>query len=171
MLLVAEGTLCSVWFPRMIGRDFLTPARAVEDMGGKTLGIWTGVDDVIVSRAEHWAFAVECAELAQKSILWWIPSLSSWTTKETAFSDEKKACFVSNATILINSRGGSSACEQKVSRSRQKNVAQLPHHDEHPRHCTVCSVLCDVDPVCHEWSHETLCAKCVLNVDENALLR
>ena len=50
----------------MIGRDCLTPARLVEDLGEKTLRIGTGVDNVVVSGAEHWAFAIESAELAQR---------------------------------------------------------------------------------------------------------
>ena len=41
--------------PLFIGRDFLTPARAVVDMGEKTLRIGTGVDDLVVSRAGHLA--------------------------------------------------------------------------------------------------------------------
>ena len=41
--------------PLLIGRDFLTPARAVVDMGEKTLRIGTGVDDLVVSRAGHLA--------------------------------------------------------------------------------------------------------------------
>ena len=36
----------------LIGRDFLTPARAIVDMGEKTLRIGT-VDDLVVSRAGH----------------------------------------------------------------------------------------------------------------------
>ena len=53
--------------PLLIGRDFVTLARVVEDLGEKTLGIGTGVDNVVVSGAEHWAFPVESAELAQRS--------------------------------------------------------------------------------------------------------
>ena len=62
------------------------------------------------------------------------------------------------------------ACE-KVSSSCLENVAQLPHQDEHQRHCIACSVPCDrscvacFDPVCHDCSHETLCTRCVFNVD------
>ena len=41
--------------PLLIGRDFLTPARAIVDMGEKTLRIGTGVDDLVVSRAGHLA--------------------------------------------------------------------------------------------------------------------
>ena len=41
--------------PLLIGRDFLTPARAVVDMDEKTLRIGTGVDDLVVSRAGHLA--------------------------------------------------------------------------------------------------------------------
>ena len=44
------------------------------------------------------------------------------------------------ATILINSRCLSAASVQKSSKSCLKNVAQFPHHDGHPRHCSVCSV-------------------------------
>ena len=39
--------------PLLIGPDFLTPARAIVDMGEKTLRIGTGVDDLVVSRAGH----------------------------------------------------------------------------------------------------------------------
>ena len=76
------------------------------------------------------------------------------------------------ATVSINSRCSPSTCVQKVSGSCLKNVAQLPHRDEHQRHCFVCSVpsnrscvACFFDPVCHDSSHETLCTRCVLNVD------
>ena len=41
--------------PLLIGRYFLTPARAIVDMGEKTLRIGTGVDDLVVSRAGHLA--------------------------------------------------------------------------------------------------------------------
>ena len=60
---------------------------------------------------------------------------------------------------------------KRVSGSCLKNVAQLPHHDEHPRHCFVCSVPSDrccvacSHPVCHDCSHKTLCTRCVFNVD------
>ena len=61
---------------------------------------------------------------------------------------------------------------QKASRSCLKNVPQLPHHDEHPRHCFVCSVPSDrccvacSHPVCHDCSHKTHCTRCVFNVDD-----
>ena len=66
----------------------------------------------------------------------------------------------------------STASVQKSSRSCLKNVAQLPHHDEHPRHCSVCSVPYDrccvacSHPVCHDCSHKTFCTRCVFNVDD-----
>ena len=47
-----------------------------------------------------------------------------------------------------------------------------PHHNEHPRHCSVCSVPSDrccvacSHPVCHDCSHKTLCTRCVFNVDD-----
>ena len=41
--------------PLLIGRDFLTSARAVVDMGEKTLRIGTGVDNSVVNRAGHLA--------------------------------------------------------------------------------------------------------------------
>ena len=42
--------------PALVGcSDFLTPARAVVDMGEKTLRIGIGVDDLVVSRAGHLA--------------------------------------------------------------------------------------------------------------------
>ena len=68
------------------------------------------------------------------------------------------------ATVLINSQC-LSASVQKSSRSCLKNVAQLPHHDEHPRHCSVCFVPSDrccvacSHPVCHDCSHKTLCTR------------
>ena len=76
------------------------------------------------------------------------------------------------ATVLSNSRCLSAASVQKASGSCLKNVAQLPHHDEHPRHCFVCSVPSDrccvacSHPVCHDCSHKTLCTGCVFNVDD-----
>ena len=76
------------------------------------------------------------------------------------------------ATVLINSRCFSAASVQKASRSCLKNVTQLAHHDEHPRHCFVCSVPSDrccvarSHPVCHDWSHKTHCTRCVFNVDD-----
>ena len=42
--------------PLLIGRDFLTPARAVADMGEKTLGIGAGVDDL--GREPSWTSGV-----------------------------------------------------------------------------------------------------------------
>ena len=80
------------------------------------------------------------------------------------------------ATVLINSIGGSSICALKVSRSCQKNVAQLPHRDEHQRHCIVCSVLCNrnciarCDPVSNDSpsSVEPDCVTAEVNIFEGA---
>ena len=125
--------------PLLIGRDFLTPARAVVDMGEKTLRVGTGVDDVVVSRAGHLALRLNPQD---------------------------------RTLGLRNSRCLSATSVQKASRSCLKNVAQLPHHDEHPRHCFVCSVPSDrccvacSHPVCHDCSHKTLCTRCVFNVDD-----
>ena len=53
----------------------------------------------------------------------------------------------------------------------RKTLNILPHRGEHPCHCTVCSVFCHrscvagVDPVYHDCSHKTLCARCFLNED------
>ena len=41
--------------PLLIGRDFFTPARAVESMGERTPNIGTGVGNLLVSRAGHLA--------------------------------------------------------------------------------------------------------------------
>ena len=76
------------------------------------------------------------------------------------------------ATVLINSRCLSAASVQKASGSCLKNVAQLSHRDEHPRYCLICSVPSDrccvacFHPVCHDCSHETLCTRCVFDVDD-----
>ena len=94
-----------------------------------------------------------------------------WWTYQRVFVKDKKSLLRSIATVLINSRGGSSTCAQRVSRSRQKKVEQLPHRDEHPRHCTVCSVRCSrscvecLDPVFHGCPHGDLCGRFVFNVD------
>ena len=79
------------------------------------------------------------------------------------------------ATVLINSRCLSAASVRKASRSCLKNVAQLPHHNKHPRHCFVCSVPSDrccvacSHPVCHDCSHKTFCMRCGFNVyDKNS---
>ena len=105
------------------------------------------------------------------------------------------------ATHLFNSRGVSSTCAGHDSNTpgeargdpvpsllspqclfsadtltaifalRRENVEQVPHRFEHPRHCTVCLVLCNRscvechDRMYHDCSHESLCAKCVLKVD------
>ena len=52
--------------PLLIGRDFLTPARAVVDMGEKTLRIGTGVDDLV--REQSWTpgATIESTRLAQR---------------------------------------------------------------------------------------------------------
>ena len=69
--------------------------------------------------------------------------------------------LLSTVTVLINSRCISSANAQKVSRS----------YDEHQHQCLVCSVPCDRCcvafslPLSDDCSHETLCTRCVFNVD------
>ena len=71
------------------------------------------------------------------------------------------------ATVLINSRCSPSTSVQKG----LENVAWSPHRDERQRNCLVCSVPYDpccvacFTPVCHDCSHETLCTRCVFNVD------
>ena len=50
---VVFSVVPSKHLPLLIGRDFLTPARAVVDVGDKTRRIGTGVDDLVVSRAGH----------------------------------------------------------------------------------------------------------------------
>ena len=125
--------------PLLIGRDFLTPARAVVDMGEKTLRIGTGVDDLVVSRAGHLALRLNPQGWHREANLTEdIPVRLRVRRKRQDPRTEK--LLQSIATVLINSRCLSAASVQKSSRSCQKNVAQLPHHDEHPRHCSVCSV-------------------------------
>ena len=128
--------------PLLIGRDFLTPARAVVDMGEKTLRIGAGVDDLVVSRAGHLALRLNPRDLHREANLTeYIPVRLRARRKRQDPRTER--LLQSIATVLINSRCFSSACAQKVSRSCLKNVAQLPHQDEHQRHCLVCSVPCD----------------------------
>ena len=158
--------------PLLIGRDFLTPARAVVDMGEKTLRIGTGVDRF--GREPSWTpgAAIESARLAQRGEFdRGYSSASPCEAEETGPSDRETAPINCDSfdQFTLSFR---SECLQKTSRSCLKNVAQLPHHDEHPRHCFVCSVPSDrccvacSHPVCHDCSHKTLCTKCVFNVDD-----
>ena len=107
--------------------------------------------------------AVESTELTQRS--------ECCGGHSSASDPQTESLLRSIATVLINSRGGSSTCAQKSQGRVRKNVEQLPHRDEHPRDSTVCSLLCNpscvarLDPVCHDCSHETLCANCVLRVE------
>ena len=55
--------------PLLIGRYFLTPARAVVNMGEKTLRIGTGVDDLVVSRAGHLALRLNPQDWHRESNL------------------------------------------------------------------------------------------------------
>ena len=130
--------------PLLIGRDFLTPARAVVDMGEKTLRIGTGVDDLVVSRAGHRALRLNPPDWNREAriLIEDIPVRLRARRKRQDPRTEK--LLQSIATVLINSSCLSAASVQKASRSCLKNVAQLPHHDEHPRHCFVCSVPSDV---------------------------
>ena len=49
--------------PLLIGRDFLTPARALMDVGEKTLKTSTGVENLVVSRAGHLALRLNLWEM------------------------------------------------------------------------------------------------------------
>ena len=135
-------------------------------MGEKTLRIGTGVDDLVVSRAGHLALRLNPQDWHREANL--IEGASPCEAEEP----RTEKLLQSIATVLINSRGLSEASVQKASRPCLKNVAQLPHHDEHPRHCFVCSVPSDQccvacsHPVCHDCSHKTLCTRCVFNVDD-----
>ena len=52
---IVYSVVPSKHFPLLIGRDFLTPARAIVDTGEKTIRLGTGVDDLVVKRAGHLA--------------------------------------------------------------------------------------------------------------------
>ena len=139
-------------------------------MGEKTLRIGTGVDDLVVSRAGHLALRLNPQDWHREAnLIEDIPVRLRVRRKRQDPRTEK--LLQSIATVLINSRSLSAASVQKSSRSCLKNVDQLPHHDEHPRHCSVCSVPSDrccvacSHPVCHDCSHKTLCTRCVFNVD------
>ena len=140
-------------------------------MGEKTLRIGIGVDDLVVSRAGHLALRLNPQDWHREAnLIEDIPVRLRARRKRQDPRTEK--LLQSIATVLINSRCLSAASVQKSSRSCLKNVAQLPHHDEHPRHCLVCSVPSDrccvacSHPVCHDCSHKTLWTRCVFNVDD-----
>ena len=66
--------------PLLIDRDFLTPARAVVDMGEKTLRIGTGVDNLV---ARDWH--------REANLIRRYPSASPCMTEETGPSDRRTA--------------------------------------------------------------------------------
>ena len=159
--------------PLLIGREILTPARAVVDMGEKTLRIGIGVDDLVVSRAGHLALRLNPQDWHRETNL--IEDIPVRLRARRMRQDpQTERLLQSMATVLINSRRFSTASAQKVSGSCLKNVARPPHRDEHSRHCFVCSVPSDQfcvacsHPVCHDCSHKTLCTRCVFNVDDKS---
>ena len=78
--------------PLLIGRDFLTPARAVVVMGEKTLRIGTGVDDLVVSRAGHLALRLNPQDWHREAnLIEDISSASPCKAKETGPSDRETA--------------------------------------------------------------------------------
>ena len=120
--------------PLLIGRDFLTPARAIVDMGEKTLRVGTGVDDLVVSRAGHLALRLNPQDWHRETNL--IEKIPVRLRARRRRQDPRtERLLQSIATVLSNSRCLSAASVQKASGSCLKNVAQSPHHDEHPRHC------------------------------------
>ena len=147
--------------PLLIGRDFLTLARAVVDMGEKTLRIGTGVDDLVVSRAGQLALRLNPQDWHREAnLIEDIPVRLRVRRKRQDPRTEK--LLQSIATVLIIHVVFPQRVCKKSSRSCLKNVAQLPHFDEHPRHCLVCSVPFDRG----DCSHKTLCTRCVFNVDD-----
>ena len=102
---IAFSVVPSRHVPLLIGRDFLTPAGAVVDMGEKTLRIGTGVENLVVSRAGHLA-------------------LQNWFTEVNAVLDiparlrERRKRHDSSllrwmATVLLSARGGFTTCTIK----------------------------------------------------------
>ena len=70
--------------PLLIDRDFLTPARAVVDMGEKTVRIGTGVDNLVVSRAGHLALWLNPRDWHREAnLIRRDPSASPCMTEET----------------------------------------------------------------------------------------
>ena len=128
--------------PLLIGRDFLTLARAVVDMGEKTLRVGTGVDNLVVSRAGHMTLRLNPRDWHREANL--IEDIPVRLRARRKRQDRRtERLLQSIATFLINARCSPSTSAQKVSRSCLKIVAQSPHRDEHQRHCFVCSVPSD----------------------------
>ena len=77
--------------PLLIGRDFLTPARAIVDMGEKTLRIGTGVDDSVVSRAGHLALRLNPQDWHRDEFDQGYSSASPCNAEEARSSDREIA--------------------------------------------------------------------------------
>ena len=140
-------------------------------MTEKTLRIGTSVDNLIVSRAEHLALRLSPRDWRREANV--IEDIPVRLRARRKRQDEPRteSLLRSIATVLINSLCSPLTGAQNVSRSCLKNVAQLPNRDEHQRHFFACSFPCDrscvacFQTVCRDCSHETLCTKCVFNVD------
>ena len=77
--------------PLLIDRDFLTPARAVVDMG-ETLRIGTGVDNLVVGRAGHQALRLNPRDWHKEAnLIRRYPSASPCMTEDTGPSDRRTA--------------------------------------------------------------------------------
>ena len=110
----------------------------------------TGVDHLVVSRAGHLALRWNPQDWHRETIL--IEDILVRLRARRKRQDPRtERLLQSSATVLINSRCLSAASVQKASGSCLKNVAQSPRHDEHPRHCWVCSV--PSDRCCFACSH------------------
>ena len=175
----------STYLPLLIGRVFLTPASAVADMGEEMLRIGTAAENLIASRAGHVALQLNPQNWhIEVNVVSDIPARLRERRKTQDPRTESLLQFAWRSIDLCKEllkRFGAKSAEPSVSfsertlaalsGSRRKNVEQLPHRDEHPRHCTVCLVLCNrsyvarLDPFYHDCSRETLCTKCVLNED------
>ena len=122
----------------LIGREFLTLARAVVDMGEKTLRIGTGVDNLVVCRAGHlnprnWQREV--------NVVVDIPACLRERRRDRILG--LKACFVRFRPVLINARGGFTTCAQKSQGRVRKTLNSCPKK----RGCSNDSSS-SVEPVC-----------------------
>ena len=159
--------------PLLIGRDFLTPARAVVDMGEKTLRIATGVDDLVVSRAGHLALRLnESARLAQRGEFdREYSSASSCEAEETGPSNREIAPINCDSfdQFTLSFRSECAKILQIVSEKCRLNC-----HITMNTHVIVLSALfLLIDVVLHVLiqfatiaPYKTFCTRCVFNVDD-----
>ena len=101
--------------PLLTGRDFFNPARAVVDVGEKTLRIGTGVDNLVVSRAGHLALPLNPRDWHREANLVEDIPVRLRARRKRQYPRTERL-LQSIATVLINSRCSPSTSVQKVSK-------------------------------------------------------